>query len=264
MANYASMGYKLLPRCSVILKLIVLLSLVASAQTVRIQGQDLPYHLVDGRQMISRALLAQAFPGFADGQGEVDLRELINDPQARVLKREGVIVSVRYYSDAMAALYEASRKPASELATRPSAGQATSANSYQAIMDEVVRLSNLERQTHGAPPLSVDKFLEKAAASHSEEMARLNYFDHTSPTPGRETPDVRIRLAGSNATKTGENLAMFSNFPEPELAERAVTGWMNSPGHRRNLLDPSFTHIGIGIAKGTNAQYYITQNFSAY
>jgi uncharacterized protein YkwD len=256
------MSYKSVPRCFVILKLIVLLSLVASAQTVRIQGQDLPYRLVEGRQMISRALLAQAFPGFADGQGEVDLMELVKDPQARVLKREGVIVSVRFYSDAMAALYEASRKPASELEIRASSGQG-GADAYRVIMEEVVRLSNLERQKHGAPALSADKFLEKAAASHSEEMARLNYFDHSSPTPGRETPHARILLAGSNATKTGENLAMFGNFPEPELAERAVTGWMNSPGHRRNLLDPGFTHIGIGIAKGTNAQYYITQNFSA-
>jgi len=247
-------------RASLTFLLLVLLTADGSAQTVKIQGQDLPYRLVNGRQMISRALLARAFPGFPVGTGEVDLSELLTDPQARIVKRDGVIVSVRYYNDAMAALYESSREPVARATIAPD----SSDSSYGRLMQEVVRLSNLERQSHGAPPLAVDHFLEAAALGHSQEMARLGYFDHNSPTPGRETPDLRIRLAGSAAPKTGENLAMFGGTPEAQLAEKAVTGWMNSPGHRRNLLDPTFTHIGIGVAKGSNGDYYITQNFCAY
>lgn len=238
------------------------LALGACAQTVKIQGQDLPYRLVEGRQMISRALLARAFPGFRGGEGEVDLAELLTDPDARIVKRDGVIVSVRYYNDAMAAFYEASREPVRE--ARSSSAATLPDSSYAGLMQEVVRLSNIERQNQGVPALTVDHFLEVAALGHSQEMARLGYFDHNSPTPGRETPDLRIRLAGSAAPRTGENLAMFGGIPEAKLAENAVTGWMNSPGHRRNLLDPSFTHIGIGVAKGANGNFYITQNFCAY
>lgn len=233
------------------------------AQSVKIEGQDLPYRLVNGKQMISRALLAKAFPGFQDGKGEVDLAELLSDGNARVVRRDGLIVSVRYYDSAMSAWYNSMR----QTAARPAAGAAVvpvADGDYAGLMKEVVRLSNIERANNGAPPLTVDHFLEIAALGHSQEMARLGYFDHTSPTPGRETPDVRIHLAGSSAPKTGENLAMFSGHPEAELAEKAVVGWMNSPGHRRNLLDPGFTHIGIGVAKSSGGEYYITQNFCAY
>lgn len=252
-------------RCFLILNLFVWLCVAGLAQTVKIQGQELPYRFIDGRQMVSRALLAKAFPGFPDGKGEVDLGELAKDPQARVMKREGLIVSIRYYNDAMAALYEASREPVVRPATTaPDKGQTSSEGGYQTLMAEVVRFSNEERKTHGAAAVVPDKSLEKAAAGHSEEMARLNYFEHTSPTPGRETPDTRIRLAGANARKTGENLALLSPQPESVLAREVVTGWMNSPGHRANLLDPDFTHIGIGVARGPDGRYYITQNFCAY
>ena len=66
------------------------------AQTVRIQSQEVPYKLVDGKQMIQRSVLAQFFPGFPSGEGRVDLAELIDNPNARILRRNGLIVSVRY------------------------------------------------------------------------------------------------------------------------------------------------------------------------
>ena len=246
--------------------LVLCLGLAASAQTVRIQGQELSYRIVDGHQMVSRALLAKAFPGIAAGQGEVDLAELARDPNARVLKRDGLVVSIRYYDTAMAAFYQATRQPGPELAANPGKSQQPTASDqrYQFLMDEVVRLSNLERQNHGAGALAVEKLLEVAAAGHSQEMAALGYFAHESPTPGRETPHDRILLTGCAPRKTGENLGKLSPSPDAELAQRVVTGWMNSPGHRANLLDPGFTHIGIGVAVGADGSYFITQNFCAY
>ena len=160
----------------------------------------------------------------------------------------------------MAAIYGQSRKPRSTPGNETRTGEAT--NRFQTLMSEIVGLSNKEREKQGAPPLSVDRYLEEAALGHSEEMARLNYFSHTSPVEGRESSAKRIKLTGCNARKMGENLA-FSSYPFNTLAERTVQGWMNSPGHRRNLLDPSFTHIGIGVAKG-NGKHYITQNLCAY
>ncbi len=242
---------------------LLLMGAWASAQTVRIQGKELPYRLKNGRQWISRALLAEAFPGFADGEGDVDLAVLINDPNARVMRRNGLIVSVRYYDRAMAALYRENKPQTQERSPDSKAQAETQIGDYRAIMDEIVRLSNIEREKNGALPLEADPLLEAAATGHSEEMAELEYFSHTSPTPGRETPSQRISLAGSAARATGENIAVFDGHSEASLAEKAVVGWMNSPPHRRNLLDPMFTHIGIGVGR-KGKSYYLTQNFGAY
>jgi uncharacterized protein YkwD len=234
----------------------------AAAQTVRIQGKELPYRLMDGKQMISREILAKAFPGFPEGEGSVDLAVLIDDPNARVLRRNGLIVSVRYYDKSMAALYGDSR-PKARTQPGETPSETPTGGGYREIMDEIVRLSNIEREKHGALPLEADPLLETSATGHSEEMAKLNYFSHTSPTPGRETPHDRIRLAGSAAQGTGENIAVFTGHSEDSLAKKSVVGWMNSPPHRKNLLDPSFTHIGIGVGK-TGKTYYLTQNFATY
>lgn len=240
--------------------MLVLLTAVSLAQTVRIQGKELDYRLVDGKQMVSAEQLSEAFPGFESDQEWVDLNQLCRDPNARVLRRNGLIVSVRYYSDAMARLYGPRRVKRTET---ESAEQAAETGDYRAIMNEIVRLSNIEREKHGAQSLEADPYLEKAATGHSKEMAELDFFSHTSPTAGRETPSQRIKLTGILPRATAENIASFTGHSESSLAQKAVTGWMNSPGHRRNLLDPTYTHIGIGVGRRGNT-YYLTQNFCAY
>lgn len=240
----------------------VLLSLISvSAQTVRIQGKEIPYRIVDGRQMVSQDALAKVFPGYPETEGSIDLAILADNPNARIMRRNGLIVSVRYYNRAMASMWGQSAPKRETPNSGPTPAAAT--GNYRVIMDEIVRLSNIEREKHGAPPLSADSLLEKAATGHSEEMAKLDYFSHTSPTPGREQPHTRIVLAGASVSASGENIAYFTGHEESTLAKKAVVGWMNSPGHRRNLLDPNYTHIGIGVGKrGTT--YYLTQNFGRY
>ncbi len=235
----------------------------AWAQTVRIDGQEIPYRMVEGKQMVSRSDLAQAFPGFPDGEGMVDLQELIKDPNARIMRRNGLIISIRYYNSNMAAMYNRNRPaPDPNRAAILEAGTQTNTGfQYQAMMDEIVRLSNEQRQAHGIPPVTAHITLEQAATAHSTEMAQLGYFSHDSPTPGRENPHKRIKSTGSNARTTGENIATFTGHPEASIASKSVIGWMNSPPHRKNLLDPSFTHMGIGVAR-TGQTFYVTQNFS--
>lgn len=245
------------------LLLVLFLAAPSLAQTVRIQGQEVPYTLVDGKQMVSREALAKVFPGFPqEGAESVELAALMNDPNARIMKRNGLIVSVRYYSSDMARFYAR----AGEKGEKRSFGDEDnpqSGPSYRTIMDEIVRLSNIEREKHGVAPLKADSILEKAAIGHSEEMARLQYFSHTSPVEGRTNPSDRIALAGSGARATGENIAKFTGHSESTLAKKSVVGWMNSPPHRKNLLSPMFTHIGIGVGKNGRT-YWLTQNFSAY
>lgn len=242
-----------------------LLAFPALGQTVRIQGQEIPYKLVDGKQLVSRKALAEVFPGFPlDGSQEVDLARLMDDPNARVMKRNGLIISVRYYSSNMARLYSRAGEKIEPRSYGDESAEKTAPNGdYRAILNEIVRLSNIEREKHGVPPLSPDPILEKAAIGHSREMAKLKYFSHTSPVEGRTNPSNRIALAGASPRATGENIAKFTGHAESTLAEKSVIGWMNSPPHRKNLLSPMFTHIGVGVGKNGRT-YWLTQNFGAY
>ena len=85
-------------------------------------------------------------------------------------------------------------------------------------------------------------------------MIDKNYFDHTSPTYG--SPFDMMKQFGISYKSAGENIAMGQNSPK-----EVVTAWMNSPGHRANILNSSFTDIGVGIAKNSSGSIYWTQMF---
>ncbi|WP_308164428.1 CAP domain-containing protein [Nonomuraea sediminis] len=111
------------------------------------------------------------------------------------------------------------------------------------IEDQVVSLTNKARESQGCRPLINDPKLSAAAREHSSDMAAKNYFDHTSKD-GR-SPGDRIRAAGFSPISTwGENIAMGQRTPAD-----VVKGWLNSPGHRANIMNCAFTHIGVGYAK---------------
>ncbi|WP_128378256.1 CAP domain-containing protein [Streptomyces cavernae] len=121
---------------------------------------------------------------------------------------------------------------------------------------EVVGLTNAERSRAGLPPLAVDALLTAAAQAHSTDMVVRAFYSHTSPD-GSEPWD-RAAAAGSTRRTIGENIACGQRSPA-----EVVDGWMNSPGHRANILKPAFTHIGIGFAGGGKAGTYWTQLFGA-
>ena len=115
-------------------------------------------------------------------------------------------------------------------------------------------LLNQERVREGLRPLQADERLRQVARSHSEEMFRLGYFSHTSPRTG--SPSDRLLRHGLLFRISGENLAYA---PTVELAH---SGLMASPGHRRNILTPEFTRVGIGaISAGLHGRMF-TQNFA--
>ncbi|MBK6870619.1 MAG: CAP domain-containing protein [Kineosporiaceae bacterium] len=119
---------------------------------------------------------------------------------------------------------------------------------------EVVRLTNVERSANGCSALSIDSKLTAAAQLHSEDMAAKNYFEHSSPD-GRSAGD-RISAQGYKWRSWGENIAAGQKTPAS-----VVSAWMNSSGHRANILNCGFTQIGVGIAKGGSYGIYWTQNF---
>jgi uncharacterized protein YkwD len=120
---------------------------------------------------------------------------------------------------------------------------------------EVVRLVNVERGRAGCAAVHVDARLATAARLHSEDMAKQNYFSHTS-LDGR-SPWDRIRAQGY-AYGSAENIAAGYSTPAA-----VMTGWMNSAGHRANILNCANTALGVGVARGGSYGTYWTQDFGS-
>ncbi|MER7572470.1 CAP domain-containing protein [Streptomyces sp. NPDC126514] len=120
----------------------------------------------------------------------------------------------------------------------------------------VVELTNRERAGAGLAPLAVDPVLTTAAQAHSADMVARAFYSHTCPDGSR--PWDRAAAAGSRRRSIGENIACGQRSPA-----EVVQGWMNSPGHRANILKRDFTHIGVGFAGGGEAGTYWTQLFGA-
>ena len=104
---------------------------------------------------------------------------------------------------------------------------------------EVIRLVNQVRAENGLKALSPNWELSRVARYKSEDMARNGYFSHTSPTYG--TPFQMIRAFGLSFRSAGENIANGRRTPAA-----VVDAWMNSSGHRANILNASYTQIGVG------------------
>ncbi|OJE49166.1 serine protease [Bacillus proteolyticus] len=128
---------------------------------------------------------------------------------------------------------------------------AEEAKSLSEFEQRVVELTNAERTKQGLPALKIDTELSKVARIKSEDMQKNNYFDHNSPTYG--SPFDMMKKFGISYTSAGENIAQGQRTPE-----EVVQAWMNSAGHRANILNNSFTHIGVGYVESGN---YWTQQF---
>jgi uncharacterized YkwD family protein len=136
-------------------------------------------------------------------------------------------------------------------AAQAPAKQQPAAPSVSAYEQKVVELTNQERAKNGLKPLVLDTELSKVAREKSRDMQSKGYFSHTSPTYG--SPFDMMKKFGISYKTAGENIAMGQRSPE-----EVVKAWMNSEGHRKNILNSNYTHIGVGhIAEGN----YWTQMF---
>ena len=116
---------------------------------------------------------------------------------------------------------------------------------------EVIRLVNEVRRENGLKALTANWELSRVGRYKSQDMLNKGYFSHTSPTYG--TPFQMIKAFGLSFRTAGENIAR--GYPTPQAV---VNGWMNSSGHRANILNASYTQIGVGyVAQGN----YWTQMF---
>ncbi len=119
---------------------------------------------------------------------------------------------------------------------------------------EVLDLTNRERQNAGLAPLRLNAKLARAARVHSENMARLERLDHVLEGKG---PSERLADVGYTSLGWGENCAAGQR-----TAADALASWMQSPGHRGNILNSSYTEVGVGIAASAAGGLYYTQVFA--
>jgi uncharacterized YkwD family protein len=125
------------------------------------------------------------------------------------------------------------------------------ASTLSAFEQKVVDLTNQERAKNGLPALKVDTTLSKMAHEKARDMSANNYFSHTSPTYG--SPFDMMKKYGITYQYAGENIAKGQQSPQD-----VVNAWMNSEGHRQNILNPNYNYIGVGyVAQGN----YWVQDF---
>jgi uncharacterized YkwD family protein len=138
--------------------------------------------------------------------------------------------------------------PAKQAAAAPA-----SAN-IGAYEQQVVDLVNKERAAAGLSALKVNTKLAGVAEKKAEDLRDNNYFDHQSPTYG--SPFDMMKQFGITYTAAGENIAKGQKTPSD-----VMNGWMNSPGHRANILNADYTEIGVGYVTDSNGTTYWVQHF---
>lgn len=130
-------------------------------------------------------------------------------------------------------------------------GNSTSTSTQKSFEDKVLSLVNAERAKNGLSALQMDESLRNVARLKSEDMYKNNYFSHTSPTYG--SPFDMMKKFGISYRAAAENIAKGQSTPEA-----VVNAWMNSSGHRANILNAKYTHMGVGYVSTGN---YWTQMF---
>lgn len=133
------------------------------------------------------------------------------------------------------------------------------------IENEILRLVNVERTKAGVKPLVMDETLKNMARFKSNDMLQYQYFEHTSPNFGglKELADkfnYKYTALGENIWMSQSSSAVY--LRQNTTAEKIMNGWMNSPGHKANILKTSFGKIGIGVTFSTDGFTHATQEFS--
>ncbi|MBI5158927.1 CAP domain-containing protein [Candidatus Micrarchaeota archaeon] len=138
-----------------------------------------------------------------------------------------------------------------------SASQILEERFYPDIERDVFNAVNEERVKNGLPALKWADDLSSVARNHSRDMGLNGFFAHEN-LQGK-SPFDRISEAGINYSVAGENLGLTYNYPDQ--VKEIVKQWMNSPSHRKNILDPEFEESGVGVYKSINSTYYYTHMF---
>lgn len=140
-----------------------------------------------------------------------------------------------------------------------STSEKESTNFMAQVESRIFERVNAERSKAGLPQLSYNNTMQKYARIKSQDMGVRNYFDHKDPQGNLIT--AKMKADGVNYMAWGENIAYIGGISDANaLADQFMTNWMNSPGHRANILSSNFKSIGVGVYKSGN-RVYATQEF---
>jgi uncharacterized protein YkwD len=145
--------------------------------------------------------------------------------------------------------------PPTATPTQPPPPQSVSLHPMEAAMFES---HNVQRANNGVAPLALDAELVQIARQRSQTMADTNCFSHTACGP---TAFDLLGQIGYFYQIAGENIAR-NNYPDSQTVQVAMNGFMNSPGHRANILEERYTKVGIGVAFGADGMKYFTVVFA--
>ncbi|PFJ11437.1 CAP domain-containing protein [Bacillus thuringiensis] len=212
------------------------------------QGNFQPNCIIPGQQPTENVVTEQP-TAKPETQKPVEQKPVEQKPAEEVQKPEAQKPAENNNTQKPAEQKPAEQKPAEQKpAEQKPAEESKSLSEFE---QRVVELTNAERAKQGLPALKIDTELSKVARIKSEDMQKNNYFDHNSPTYG--SPFDMMKKFGISYTSAGENIAQGQRTPE-----EVVQAWMNSAGHRANILNNGFTHIGVGYVESGN---YWTQQF---
>jgi uncharacterized protein YkwD len=143
--------------------------------------------------------------------------------------------------------------------TAPTQAPPPASVALHALEQEMFAGHNTQRANNGLAGLALDARLVQVARQRAQDMATKNYFSHTSPSG--ETAFTILDQIGYAYQLAGENIAR-NNYPDTQSVQVAMTGFMNSPAHRDNILEPVYKRVGIGVAFGADGMKYFAVVFS--
>jgi uncharacterized protein YkwD len=132
-------------------------------------------------------------------------------------------------------------------------------HAYPRLAADLLAEANRARATAGLPALSGRAELDSAAEQYARELAARQVLDHSSAVAGRENVGRRVAAVRVNWTQVAENLFSYTGVGSDQLARRTIMAWLDSPGHRENLLDRTYTHTGLGVARDVDGTWYVVQ-----
>ena len=187
--------------------------------------------------VIGFMLLALVFPSMGFAQS---VEQYIVKPNDTLWK-----IAVRYQIGVKEIIQANSQLPNPDLIYPNQKINIPNIDQTKGVESEVLNIVNQKRQSQGLKPLQMDWELQRVARTKACDMAQKGYFSHQSPTYG--SPFDMMKQFGINYRSAGENIAQGQRTPQ-----EVMNSWMNSQGHRENILKPDFTHIGVGYCQSGN------------
>lgn len=221
-------------------------------------SSELPDQEASNSEQVSTASQESAAPSLAESSSSQSVREQQSSAaqqpseQQKVTSSSSAKPEQRPAKPAPSSSAPVPSVPSAPESSRPSSSKPEADSNSLSYAQRVVQLVNQEREKAGLQPLSISRSAEAAALIRSKEIE--NSFSHTRPNGSSFS--TALKEQGVSYRSSGENIAWGQKTPE-----QVMQGWMNSPGHRANILNANFTAIGVGYYRNAAGVNYWTQLF---